>query len=214
MSLQSLEHSIDCKENYLGHEMPMSSVVLLTSLLQKLPLNKASGPHCISAEHLLYAGESLCFLLSELFNMCIVHGYVPNSCLNTTIVPICKNKNGNMQNRRQKVFNRGVLQFCGGLDIIKLTKTPLIYSVSRFNLGGLGALFGGAKPTKAPCGDGTGNMSDSSNYRPVAVTTVLLKLLEHFILSSTLFLRMGGIAPLGAILMGKGAKKTNGVIGG
>jgi len=38
---------------------------------------------------------------------------------------------------------------------MKLTKTPLIYSVSRFHLGGLGALFGGAKPTKAPRGDGT-----------------------------------------------------------
>jgi len=36
-----------------------------------------------------------------------------------------------------------------------LTKTPLIYSASRFNLGGLRALFGGDKPTKAPCGDGT-----------------------------------------------------------
>jgi len=43
----------------------------------------------------------------------------------------------------------------GGVDIIKLTKAPLIYSVSRFNLGGLGALFGGAKPTKAPHGDRT-----------------------------------------------------------
>ena len=39
----------------------------------------------------------------------------------------------------------------GGLDIIKLTKTPLFYSISRFNLRGLGALFGGAKPTKALC---------------------------------------------------------------
>jgi len=65
------------------------------------------------------------------------------------------------QNRRQKVFNRGFavlrvgLFFClGGLDIIKLTKTPLIYSVSRFNLGSW-ALFRGAKPTKAPRGDGT-----------------------------------------------------------
>jgi len=28
---------------------------------------------CISAEHLLYADESLRFFLSELFNMCIVH---------------------------------------------------------------------------------------------------------------------------------------------
>ena len=59
------------------------------------------------------------------------------------------------QNRRQKVFNRGALQFCGGvrlcggLDIIKLTKTPLIYSVSRFNLGGL-------SPPKPPRDDGTG----------------------------------------------------------
>jgi len=60
------------------------------------------------------------------------------------------------QNCRQKVFNRGDLQFswgvllCGGLDIIKLTKTPLIYSVSHFNLGWLVALFGGIKRTKVP----------------------------------------------------------------
>jgi len=54
------------------------------------------------------------------------------------------------QNRRQKVFDRGALQLCrglcvcaGGLDIMKFTKTPLMYSVSRFILGGLGALFGG-----------------------------------------------------------------------
>jgi len=36
-----------------------------------------------------------------------------------------------------------------------LTKIQLIYSVSYFNLGRLGASFGGAKPTKAPRGDGT-----------------------------------------------------------
>ena len=72
--------------------------------------------------HLLYAEESLRFFLSELVDMCIVHRDIPNSCSNTTIVPICKNKNG--------------------------------------------------------------NMSDTSNYRPVAVASVVSKLLEHFILSS------------------------------
>ena len=86
-SAESVEHSIDCKENYLGLEMPMCSFVSLASLLQKLPLNKSPGPDCISAEHLLYRDESL---LSELFYMCIVYGYIPNSCLNTTIVPICE----------------------------------------------------------------------------------------------------------------------------
>jgi len=126
-SAESVDHSIDCKENYLGLEMAMCSFVSLASFPQKLPLNKAPGPNCISAEHLLYADESLHFFLSELFNMCIIHGYIPNSCLNTTIVPICKNKNG--------------------------------------------------------------NMCDTSNYRPVAVVTVVSKLLEHFILSNiSLFL--------------------------
>ena len=45
---------------------------------------------------------------------------------------------------RQKVFNRGALHS------ESLMKTTLIYSVSYLNLRGLGALFGGAKPTKAP----------------------------------------------------------------
>ena len=107
-------------DDYLATEMPMCSVVLLTSLLQTQPLSKALGPDCVSAEH-LHAGESLCFLFSELFNMCIVHRYVLNSCLNTKIVPISKNKNG--------------------------------------------------------------NISDTSNYRPVAVATVVSKLLEHYISS-------------------------------
>ena len=84
-------------------------------------MNKAPGPDCISEAHLLHADESLRFFLSELFNMCIVHGYIFNSCLNT-IVPICKYKNG--------------------------------------------------------------NMSDTSNYRPATVATVVSKLLEHIILSS------------------------------
>ena len=123
-SVESVEHSTECKKNYLGLEMPMCSCVSLASLLQKLPLNKAPGPDCISAEHLLYADESLRYFLSELFNMGVVHGYIPNSCLHTTIVPLCKNKNG--------------------------------------------------------------NMTDTSNYRPVAVVTVVSKLFEHFILSKIL----------------------------
>jgi len=45
----------------------------------------------------------------------------------------------------------------------KLTKTPLVYSVSFFNFGGFGALFGWAKPSKAPPrGDGTEQTVDKS----------------------------------------------------
>ena len=60
------------------------------------------------------------------------------------------------QNHRQKVVNRRALRLCegdlrscrGGLTF-NLTKIPLIYSVSYFNVGGNGTLFGGANPTKA-----------------------------------------------------------------
>jgi len=50
------------------------------------------------------------------------------------------------QNRRQKVFNRGLYVCAGALDILKIDKTPLIYSVSYFNLGRLGAPFGVISP--------------------------------------------------------------------
>jgi len=45
-----------------------------------------------------------------------------------------------------------------------LTKTQLIYSVSCFNLGGLGALFRGKNPPEAPRGDGTGLVSSDFYY--------------------------------------------------
>jgi len=67
-----------------------------------------------------------------------------------------------VQNRRQKVFNRGALQFCGGLcvcagglGIIKFTTIPPIYSASRFSLGDLELCLGGLSPPKPPRGDGT-----------------------------------------------------------
>ena len=76
-----------------------------------------------------------------------------------TIIKNCKvphlkstdlNRMGVTQNRRQKVFNRGlcisagVFGFVrGDLILQKLTKSQLIYSVSCFNLGGLEFCLGG-----------------------------------------------------------------------
>ena len=63
-----------------------------------------------------------------LFNKCIVRGFVPDSCLDTTIAPTCKNKDE--------------------------------------------------------------NITDTANYRPVVVATVVSKLLEHFTLSITVVLNL------------------------
>jgi len=78
-----------------------------------------------------------------------------------------------IQNRRQKVVNRGALRLCRGAWNTNLKKIPLIYSVSYFNLeglelclGGIRALFGGgAKPTKAPRGDGAAHITVSCLLR-------------------------------------------------
>ena len=63
----------------------------------KLPFNSAVDSDGISAEHICFADSTVALYLSLLFNMCILHGYIPKPCINTVIVPILKNKNGNHQ---------------------------------------------------------------------------------------------------------------------
>ena len=92
------------------------------------------------------------------------------------------------QNRRQKVFNRGLCfsatrlwVCCWVLDTLKLTKTQLICGVLCFNLGRLGDFFGEAKPPK-PRRNGTvstnfcwsrENVRRGSSWKTfVSVTTV------------------------------------------
>ena len=57
--------------------MSMCSFVSLASLLQKLPLNKALEPDCTSAEHLLYAGESLRFFSVNYLTCVLFTGIYP-----------------------------------------------------------------------------------------------------------------------------------------
>ena len=76
-SAESVKHSIDCKENYLDLGMPMCSFVSLSSLPQKLPLNKTPRPECISAEHLLYADESLRFFSVNCLTCVLFTGIYP-----------------------------------------------------------------------------------------------------------------------------------------
>ena len=78
---------------------------MMCNLIKKLPLQKSAGADGITAEHLRYAHYCVCYIikyilycvciyLSVLFNLCVSHGFIPEDCLITDIVPIlkCKNK--------------------------------------------------------------------------------------------------------------------------
>ena len=78
------------------HELMMCNSFKIKSLLHKLPLNRAAGKDSIFAEHIFYADSIVCNHLSSLFNVCLMHGKIPQECMQTVIVPICKNKNGTL----------------------------------------------------------------------------------------------------------------------
>ena len=93
-SAESVEHSIDSKENYMGLEILGCSFVSLTSLLQRLPLNKAPRPDCISAEHLLYADESLLFLSVNCLICALFTGMYPILVWTQQQLPYAKTRMG------------------------------------------------------------------------------------------------------------------------
>ena len=90
-------NNITCKNSYMNSSQYMCDVSTIQSLMCKLPFNSAVGSDSISAEHICFANFTVALYLSLFFNMCILHGYIPKPCINTVIVPIVKNKNGNHQ---------------------------------------------------------------------------------------------------------------------
>jgi len=50
--------------------------------------------------------------------------------LYVSIAPNCFTASPSQQNRREKIFNRGLYVCSGGVDILKFDKIPPIYSAS------------------------------------------------------------------------------------
>ena len=69
---------------------------VITRLIGKLESGKSSEPDDISPESLKFANNRLSVLLSLCFSICLPHGYMPPDMIKTTIVPIVKNKYGNL----------------------------------------------------------------------------------------------------------------------
>ena len=69
----------------------------LQNAIKKLKLGKSCGPDKIFAEHIKHtSGPRLSILLSLLFTCMFTHGYMPDSLMETELVPLVKNKNGDL----------------------------------------------------------------------------------------------------------------------
>ena len=70
--------------------------LLIDKCINDLKKGKACGPDDISAEHLQHAHPSLVILLKLLFGMMVSHGFVSNDFGNGIIIPLIKDKAGDL----------------------------------------------------------------------------------------------------------------------
>ena len=68
----------------------------VSEIIGKLECGKSAGPDGIGAEYLKFSNIKIHVLLSLCFTLCLAHGYLPPAMIETTIVPIVKNKAGNL----------------------------------------------------------------------------------------------------------------------
>jgi len=72
------------------------SVIDIQRALTCLKAGKSAGSDDLVSEHLMYAGNRTITLLVSLFNMILTHGYMPDRVMNTTLVPLVKDKAGDI----------------------------------------------------------------------------------------------------------------------
>ena len=117
----NLTADVPRKLQNVQHDSNMAvSAKIITEIVSKLECGNSAGPDGISAECFKFSNTKIHVLLPLLFSMCLSHCYLPSTLIKTTIVPIVKNKSG--------------------------------------------------------------NLSDSNNYRPIAIATITSKLLESVLL--------------------------------
>lgn len=69
------------------------------SAMKRMGGGRSPGHDGLSIEHLKYAGFHLPRVLSMFFTLCVSHSYLPRDLMKTTVVPIVKNKTGDISDR-------------------------------------------------------------------------------------------------------------------
>ena len=120
----SLKNDILSNFDKIKHNsnMTVSTKSVLESI-GKLECGKSAGCDGIGADYLKFSNIKIHVLLSMCFTLCLAHGYLPPAMIETTIVPIVKNKSGNLSDSSNyrpialatiisKMFESGLLLKC------------------------------------------------------------------------------------------------------
>ena len=104
--------------------VPIFTIEVIETALSRLKHGKACGPDDIASEHLSHAHSILIIHLRLLFYMMVTHGYVPEGFGLGVIVPLIKDRAGNINSLDSyraisftpiiaKLFESVVLELCG-----------------------------------------------------------------------------------------------------
>lgn len=85
--------------SFIDEPCRLISVKDIESTINRLDTGKSCGLDGLSVEHLLYAGKRLYSLLALLFNTCIHHGYLPSGIIASVLIPIIKDKSGDITDK-------------------------------------------------------------------------------------------------------------------
>ena len=71
----------------------------INEVVKSLPSRKSSGLDGLNGESLKHADSLLCLLLSICYTCMFKHCYMPQSMINSVIVPLVKNKSGDLTDK-------------------------------------------------------------------------------------------------------------------
>lgn len=119
---ESCKDSVMQKLEHINNDFTLS-VDDVSDSLKTMKRNKSSLADDISSEHLLHAHKSICVHLSLLLNSMFTHSYIPSQMMKVVLIPLVKNKNGDITDNRNyrpiaiatatsKILERCILTKC------------------------------------------------------------------------------------------------------
>lgn len=71
----------------------------VNNAIASMSRGKSPGHDGLSIEHLRYAGPHLPRVLAMFYNLCMAHSYLPSALMKTVVVPIVKNRTGDVSDK-------------------------------------------------------------------------------------------------------------------